>query len=77
MDTKQLATDLINRAKNLQEFTVSRDLGGLFPLTGKAIPFSIRHSAGGPVRFTVYAVTQEEAEQQVNNWLDHQDDYYE
>lgn len=77
MDTKELAQNLINRAKNLQECIVKRDLGGLFPLTGNAIPFSIRHSAGGPVYFTVYAISQEEAEQQVNAWLDNQEDHYE
>lgn len=64
----ELTTELIARAKNLKEFTVFRKIDTQLIFKG-AIPFDVYHVAGEPVEFTVPALTQEEAEQQVNDWL--------
>jgi hypothetical protein len=65
---KQLADQLINRAKNMQEFTVSRDFEDIV-FDGGAIPFTINHCMGEQARIIVPAMTREEAEQQVDRWL--------
>jgi hypothetical protein len=68
-----LANQAINRAKNLQEFIVFRDMDSLV-FNGEPFPYTISHTMGMPVEITVPALTQEEAEQRVNNWLDRQRD---
>jgi hypothetical protein len=72
-NAKELADNLINRAMNLQEFLVFRDMGEIV-FDGNPIPYNINHSMGGPVEITVPAMTQEEAEQRVNKWLSGQRD---
>jgi hypothetical protein len=63
-----LANRAIERAKNLQEFLVFRDMDELV-FDGNPLPYSMSHTMGGPVELMVPALTQEEAEQRVNDWL--------
>ena len=63
---KDLTDQLINRAKNLQEFIVERDWNGI-PLG--VVKFNIQHTVGQPARIFVPALTQEEAEQMVDEWF--------
>jgi len=65
---KEQADQLINRAKNLQEFLVFRDMEEII-FNGNPIPYTMNHVMGGPVEITVPAISQEEAEQRVNAWL--------
>jgi hypothetical protein len=63
---KDLSDQLIFRAKNLQEFVVERDWN-LIP--AGVIKFNIQHTVGEPARIFVHALTQEEAERQVDDWF--------
>jgi hypothetical protein len=63
-----LANQAIERAKNLQEFLVFRDMDELV-FDGNPMPYSINHVMGGPVEITVPAISQDEAETRVNEWL--------
>jgi hypothetical protein len=66
-DVKQQAEQLIYRAMNLQEFTVLRDENDMI-LHG-TIRYDLRHRPGTPYRITVPAMTQEEAEIKVDEWI--------
>jgi hypothetical protein len=68
MDAKILADRLIDRAKNMQEFTVLRNFDDIV-FDGGVVPFTINHCMGESARIIVPAVTREEAEQQVDRWL--------
>ena len=63
---KDLTDTLIFRAKNLQEFLVERDWS-LIP--AGVIKYDIQHTVGEPARIFVHAMTQEEAERQVDDWF--------
>jgi len=63
---KDLTDNLIYRAKNLQEFVVERDWA-LIP--AGVVKFDIQHTQGEPARIFVHAMTQEEAERQVDDWF--------
>lgn len=63
---KDLTDQLIYRAKNLQEFIVERDWN-LIP--AGVIRFNIQHTVGEPARIFVPALTQEEAEDMVDEWF--------
>ena len=63
-----LASQAIERAKNLQEFTVLRDMEDII-FCGSPIPYRLNHVAGGPVEIRVPAISQIEAEQRVDAWL--------
>ena len=63
---KDLTDQLINRAKNLQEFIVERDFDHI--PTG-VVKFNIQHSVGQPARIFVPALTQQEAEDMVDEWF--------
>ena len=65
---KELADQLINRAKNMQEFTVLRDFEDIV-FDGGVIPYTINHCQGEQAHIIVPAVSREEAEQQVDQWL--------
>jgi hypothetical protein len=71
INAKDQADQLINRAKNLQEFLVFRDMEEII-FDGNPIPYTMNHAMGEPVEITVPAVSQEEAEQRVNEWLNGQ-----
>ena len=66
-----MANQAIERAKNLQEFLVFRDMEEII-FNGNPIPYTMNHAMGGPVEITVPAISQEEAEQRVNEWLNGQ-----
>ena len=63
-----MANDLINRAKNLKLFEVERDISDRGILFDGAVPFNIRANQT-TAWFKVYAVTLDEAEAQVDEWL--------
>jgi hypothetical protein len=63
---KDLADQLIDRAKNMQEFIVEREFTRI--PTG-VVKFSIQHSVGQPARIFVPALTQQEAEAMVDEWF--------
>ena len=67
MNVKELAEQAIYRAQNLQEFEVLRDENDMI-LNG-TIRYDIRHRPGTPYRITVPAMTQEEAETRVDEWI--------
>ena len=66
-DVKQQAEELIYRAMNLQEFEVLRNENDMI-LDG-VIRYDIHHRPGTPYRITVPAMTQEEAETRVDEWI--------
>ena len=63
---KDLTDQLINRAKNLQEFVVERNI---HDVPRGVIKFNIQHTAGEPARIFVPALTQQEAESMVDEWF--------
>lgn len=63
---KDLTDNLIHRMKHLQEFVVERDWD-LIP--AGVIKFNIQHTQGELARIFVHAMTQQEAEQQVDDWF--------
>jgi hypothetical protein len=67
MNSVDMANDLINRAKNLKKFEVKRMLENGILFNG-TIPFDIKGKDDCYWIYT-YAVTQEEAEAQVDTWL--------
>ena len=66
-DVKQQAEQLIYRAMNLQEFEVLVDENDMM-LNG-TVRYDIHHKPGTPYRITVPAMTQEEAETRVDEWI--------
>ena len=63
-----LAAEAIDRAKNLQEFAVFRDMEDIV-FCGTPIPYTLNHVMGEQVEITVPAISQSEAEQRVDAWL--------
>ena len=61
-----MANELITRAKNMQEFVVERDWN-LIP--AGVVKYNIQHTIGEPARIFVHAMTQQEAERQVDDWF--------
>ncbi len=66
MNSVDMANNLINRAKNLKEFVVLREFDDI--PTG-VIKFDIKHTQGELARIFVHALTQEEAEKMVDQWM--------
>ena len=66
-DVKELAEQAIYRAQHLQEFTVLRDENDMI-LSG-TIRYDISHRPGTPYRITVPAMSQDEAEARVDEWI--------
>ena len=67
MTAKQQADELIYRAQHLQEFTVLRDEDDMI-LNG-VVRYSIRHRPGTPYEITVPAMSRQEAETRVDEWI--------
>ena len=67
-DISILADRAIERAKNLQEFVVFRDIEQVMFRHG-TIPYRMNHAGGGSVEITVPAISQAEAETRVDAWL--------
>ena len=63
---KENTDNLMFRMKNLQEFVVQRDWNDI--PTG-VVKFNIQHAQGELARIFVHALTQEEAEQMVDDWF--------
>lgn len=58
--------ELTEHLKN-QEYCVEREVENI-PMKGY-FPFSIQHTRGQPAKFFVNAVSQEHAEEMVDEWL--------
>jgi hypothetical protein len=67
MNSVDMANDLINRARNLKKFEVKRVLEDGILFNG-SVPFDIK-GRDDCYWIYAYAVTQEEAEAQVDTWL--------
>jgi len=67
-DINILASQAIERAKNLQEFAVFRDMEDIV-FCGTPIPYTLNHVMGQKVEITVPAISQAEAESRVDAWL--------
>jgi hypothetical protein len=67
-DLHILANRAIDRAKNLQEFLVFRNMEDIV-FDGNPIPYTMSHTMGGPVELLVPAISQTEAETRVDEWL--------
>ena len=67
MNSVDMANDLINRARNLKQFEVKRVLEDGILFNGP-VPFDIK-GKDDCYWIYAYAVTQEEAEAQVDTWL--------
>jgi hypothetical protein len=63
---KDLTDNLIHRMKHLQEFVVERDWNLIPP---GVVKYNIQHTQGEPARIFVHAMTQAEAERQVDDWF--------
>jgi hypothetical protein len=63
-----LANRAIERAKNLQEFAVFRNMEDIV-FDGNPMPYTMSHTMGMPVELTVPAISQAEAETRVDAWL--------
>jgi len=67
MNSAELANQLINRARNLQEWIVTKQLPNGFCFNGQ-VPFDM-WIAGTTAEIKVWAVTAEEADQIVTEWI--------
>jgi len=67
-DINILANRAIDRAKNLREFLVFRDMSDIV-FDGNPMPYTMSHTMGMPVELTVPAISQEEAEARVDAWI--------
>ena len=63
-----LAAEAIDRAKNLQEFLVFREMEDII-FCGSPLPYTLNHVMGEKVEITVPAISQDEAERRVDAWL--------
>jgi len=68
MNSVDMATALINRAKNMQEFTVTTEVPEDFRFNG-VVPFDIT-IAEDELRARVFAVDFNEAVAQLDKWLE-------
>jgi hypothetical protein len=67
-DISVIADRAIQRAKDLKEFIVFRDMEDIL-FCGTPIPYTLNHVMGEKVEITVPAIDQQEAEQRVDEWL--------
>lgn len=61
-----LTQQLIDRAKNLKQFIVEREFNDI-PMG--VVKFDVQHTQGELARIFVHALTQQEAEQMVDEWF--------
>ena len=66
MNVKKQTQDLIYRIKNMQEFIVEREWD---LITQGVIRYRIKHKQGQLAKIYVHAMTQQEAERMVDDWL--------
>ncbi len=68
----QLTAELINKAKTMQTFRIVRQLDDAdIIFSAGVVPFDLKINKNGRMVATVYALTLEEAENQVDAWLRH------
>jgi hypothetical protein len=63
---KDLTDQIIERAKNLKEFVVEREFNHI---PAGVVRFDIQHTVGESARIFVPALTQDEAEEMVDEWF--------
>jgi hypothetical protein len=63
---QEITNNLIHRMKNLQEFVVERDW---YLIPAGVVKYNIQHTQGQPAKIFVHALTQQEAERQVDDWF--------
>jgi len=68
MNSVDMATALINRAKNMQEFTVTTEVPEDFRFNG-IVPFDI-NIVDDEIRAKVFAETFDEAVLRLDSWLE-------
>ena len=69
---KELTDNLIKRAKAMQEFRIVRHLDDAdIIFSAGVVPFDLKINKDGRMVATVYALTIEEADDQVDTWLRH------
>ena len=68
MNSVDMATDLINRAKNLHEFTVTTDVPEDFKFNG-VVPFDMQIK-DDQIEAKVYALDFDEAVARFDKWLE-------
>ena len=59
---------MLFRSKNMQYFTVRKQLTEPLPFNG-SVPFDIKINKAGVAMFKVLASSKEEADQQVTDWI--------
>jgi hypothetical protein len=67
MNSVELANNLINRAKNLQEFTVTTKLTGKLRFKGE-VPFDMTIK-GNVLTAKIYAINIDEANNKLDNFI--------
>lgn len=65
----QLTSEIIDRMKQTQKFRILRPVPDDFEFRGGPVPFTISINAKGIMAFTVYAVSLEEANQRIDEYL--------
>ena len=65
----QLTSEIIDRMKQVQKFRIIRPVPEDFEFRGGPVPFTMSINAKGIMSFTVYALTLEEANQKVDEYL--------
>ncbi len=69
---KELTENLIARAKAMQTFRILRQLDDAdIIFSAGVVPFDLKINKNGRMVATVYALTLEEANDQVDTWLRH------
>ena len=69
---KELTENLIARAKSMQTFRIIRQLDDADIIFGAGVvPFDLKINKDGRMTVTVHAMTLEEANEQVDAWIQH------
>jgi hypothetical protein len=69
---KELTENLIARAKSMQTFQITRQLDDADVIfSAGVVPFDLKMNREGQLTATVHAMTREDAEQQVDSWINH------
>jgi hypothetical protein len=69
---KELTENLIARAKSMQTFQITRQLDDADVIfSAGVVPFDLKMNREGRLTATVHAMTLEDAEQQVDSWINH------
>lgn len=69
---KELTDNLISRAKAMQTFQITRQLDDSDVIfSAGVVPFDLKMNREGRLTATVHAMTREDAEQQVDSWINH------